>query len=58
MKVRNFRTAGGGIVTWTHTRDRGLLQEGPFTCSGCRHTSRPVEWDTANKHALTCRQIP
>jgi hypothetical protein len=58
MKVRTFRTRAGEIVTWTHTRDRGVLQEGPYTCSGCRHTSRPVERDVANKHALTCCEIP
>ncbi|MDP4501118.1 hypothetical protein [Nonomuraea turcica] len=58
MKERTFRTQGGGTVTWTHTRTDVVLEVGPYTCSGCRTTSRPVEWTIANKHALACCQIP
>lgn len=58
MNERKFRTRGDAIVTWTYTHNKVLLQLGTYTCSGCGHTSRPVEWDAANKHALNCCQIP
>ncbi|GAA3180639.1 hypothetical protein [Nonomuraea roseoviolacea] len=58
MQERSFRSAGGGTVVWTYTEKRHLLEVGIYTCSGCRHTSRPVPWEDANKHANACRQIP
>ena len=58
MKLRTFRAQGGGIVTWTYTHDHVRLSLGTYTCSGCAHTSRPVEWGAANRHALACCQIP
>lgn len=58
MNLRTFRAQGGGVVVWMYTHDKVRLSLGTYTCSGCGHTSRPVEWSSANGHALTCCQIP
>jgi hypothetical protein len=60
MRERRFVAAGGGIVTWTYTHDvaNGQTPVGTYTCTGCRETSRPVQWPVANTHAERCRQIP
>lgn len=59
--IRNFRTAAGQTVTWTH--DPNAFQpdymppydRGSWSCGGCRHNGYGEPYQ-ASRHAENCRE--
>lgn len=59
--VQRYRTAGGGVVTWTHTPNEthgGFRDWGSWTCNGCGASEARAQRSAANEHAGWCRAIP
>lgn len=59
-----FQTAGGAVVTWTHTPEARcssstkLNHFGTWRCAGCGVGATVQDYGKANDHARICRAMP